>query len=92
MTTFKMETQANGKSVGEARPEPAEDVEQQSSRISLEKNDLLQQEHTDPVLNAKMHLVNNVSHISTFPQPERLNPWKSNNPQRPSREPASEQD
>lgn len=26
---------------------------------SLGKNDILQQEHTDPVLNAKMHLVNN---------------------------------
>lgn len=28
---------------------------------SLGKGDILQQEHTDPVLNAKMHLVNNVS-------------------------------
>lgn len=30
-------------------------------RSSLDKGDLLSQEHTDPVLNAKMHLVNNVS-------------------------------
>lgn len=28
---------------------------------SLGKGDILSQEHTDPVLNAKMHLVNNVS-------------------------------
>jgi len=54
-----METQVNKKSMGDTRP--AEDVEQQSSHVSVEKNDLLQQEHTDPVLNAKMHLVNNVS-------------------------------
>jgi hypothetical protein len=27
--------------------------------ISLGKGDILQLEHTDPVLNAKMHLVNN---------------------------------
>lgn len=52
-----METQVNKKSMGDTRP--AEDVEQQSSHVSVEKNDLLQQEHTDPVLNAKMHLVNN---------------------------------
>lgn len=28
---------------------------------SLGKGDILSQEHTDPVLNAKMHLINNVS-------------------------------
>ena len=28
---------------------------------SLGKGDILSREHTDPVLNAKMHLINNVS-------------------------------
>lgn len=31
---------------------------------SLGKGDILSREHTDPVLNAKMHLINNVSHRS----------------------------
>jgi hypothetical protein len=38
------------------------DVEQQDAygeTRSLGKDDILQLEHTDPVLNAKMHLVNN---------------------------------
>ena len=30
---------------------------------SLGKGDILSREHTDPVLNAKMHLINNVSAI-----------------------------
>lgn len=29
--------------------------------ISIQKGDLLSLEHTDPVLNAKMHLINDVS-------------------------------
>ncbi len=39
------------------------DVEQVSlsSGPSFGKGDLLSLEHTDPVLNAKMHLINNVS-------------------------------
>ena len=38
-----------------------QDVENLSTHdsASLNKNDILQLEHTDPVLNAKMHLVNN---------------------------------
>lgn len=36
------------------------DVENQADdTISLAKGDILQLEHTDPILNAKMHLVNN---------------------------------
>ena len=40
-------------------------------RVSIEaesfgKGDILQLEHTDPVLNAKMHLVNNVSTTDTL--------------------------
>lgn len=34
------------------------DVERDS--VSIAKGDLLSQEHVDPVLNAKMHLVNDV--------------------------------
>ncbi len=34
--------------------------------------DVLQQEHTDPVLNAKMHLVNDVSLLSTSPYNELI--------------------
>ena len=30
--------------------------------VSFGKGDILQLEHLDPALNAKMHLVNNVSH------------------------------
>ena len=33
---------------------------------SFGKGDILQLEHTDPVLNAKMHLVNNVSTTNTL--------------------------
>ena len=33
---------------------------------SFGKGDILQLEHTDPVLNAKMHLVNNVSTTDTL--------------------------
>jgi hypothetical protein len=42
--------------------EDEQDVEHQhvySETSSLGKDDILQLEHTDPVLNAKMHLVNN---------------------------------
>jgi len=35
-----------------------QDVERDS--VSIAKGDLLAQEHVDPVLNAKMHLVNDV--------------------------------
>jgi hypothetical protein len=35
------------------------DVENQDEIISLGKGDILSLEHTDPILNAKMHLVNN---------------------------------
>ena len=37
------------------------DVERDS--VSIAKGDLLSQEHVDPVLSAKMHLVNDVSNI-----------------------------
>jgi hypothetical protein len=38
---------------------------------SLGKDDILQQEHTDPVLNAKMHLVNNAMFVSlSLPLPQ----------------------
>lgn len=40
---------------------------------SLGKGDILSREHTDPVLNAKMHLINNVSARRTYQQmPSRL--------------------
>lgn len=43
------------------------DVERNSEdNSSFGKGDILQLEHTDPVLNAKMHLVNNVSRLRTF--------------------------
>ena len=46
-----------------------EDVERASGDgVSLGKGDILQLEHTDPVLNAKMHLINNVC-WSLFPVP-----------------------
>jgi hypothetical protein len=38
---------------------PARDVENQDETSSLGKGDVLQLEHTDPILNAKMHLINN---------------------------------
>ena len=38
-----------------------QDVERDS--VSITKGDLLAQEHVDPVLNAKMHLVNDVGDI-----------------------------
>jgi hypothetical protein len=39
---------------------------------SLGKGDILQQEHTDPVLNAKMHLVNNAMFaLHSYPLPPR---------------------
>jgi hypothetical protein len=39
---------------------------------SLGKGDILQQEHTDPVLNAKMHLVNNAMFVLySYPLPPR---------------------
>ncbi|KAF2192737.1 MFS general substrate transporter [Zopfia rhizophila CBS 207.26] len=42
------------------KTEDRNDVERASEDVvSLEKGDILQLEHTDPVLNAKMHLVNN---------------------------------
>jgi hypothetical protein len=50
-----IESQSNDK-----RANQHADIEQLSQN-SDEKNDILQLEHTDPVLNAKMHLVNNVS-------------------------------
>jgi hypothetical protein len=36
-----------------------QDVEHADETSSLGKGDILQLEHTDPILNAKMHLVNN---------------------------------
>jgi hypothetical protein len=49
-----METSPNpdGKKVHDVEDQHVDD-------ISLGKGDILQLEHTDPVLNAKMHLVNN---------------------------------
>jgi hypothetical protein len=50
------------KVVQEQQREQDHDVEQQDAygeTRSLGKDDILQLEHTDPVLNAKMHLVNN---------------------------------
>jgi hypothetical protein len=45
----------------------AADLERASIEVeSFGKGDILQLEHTDPVLNAKMHLVNNVSTTDTF--------------------------
>jgi hypothetical protein len=45
----------------------ATDLERASIEVeSFGKGDILQLEHTDPVLNAKMHLVNNVSTTDTF--------------------------
>ena len=43
------------KKSGEFDPE-----RQQADNVSLGQGDILSQEATDPVLNAKMHLVNNV--------------------------------
>ena len=43
-----------------AFPQNNEDVELGSDTDSLAKGDVLSLEHVDPVLNAKMHLVNNV--------------------------------
>lgn len=45
----------------EKEPEKYNDVESGSDTVSVAKGDILSAEHTDPVLNAKMHLVNNVS-------------------------------
>ena len=45
----------------------AADLERASIEVeSFGKGDILQLEHTDPVLNAKMHLVNNVSTTDTL--------------------------
>lgn len=53
---FGGEKDGFGKEAGELR-----DIERQvSPPDSLGKGDILGLEHTDPVLNAKMHLVNNV--------------------------------
>ena len=52
----------------EKRVTQEHDIEHGSHRVlgnddenSVGKGDILSREHTDPVLNAKMHLVNNVS-------------------------------
>ena len=50
-------------------PDHTRDVELGSDSDSLQKGDVLSLEHVDPVLNAKMHLVNNVCHSP------RSNPW-----------------
>jgi hypothetical protein len=43
------------------------DVERASDDgTSIGKGDILRLEHTDPVLNAKMHLVNNVSFLTLW--------------------------
>lgn len=39
---------------------PAQEDGRHSDETSLGKGDILGQEHLDPVLNAKMHMVNNV--------------------------------
>jgi hypothetical protein len=41
------------------------DVENQDEVGSLGKGDILQLEHIDPILNAKMHLVNNAIGMSS---------------------------
>lgn len=46
---------------------PGGDVDSGSDTVSVKAGDILSAEHTDPVLNAKMHLVNNVSFSSTRP-------------------------
>lgn len=45
-----------------SKMQPSPDIsgeERQADEVSLQKGDLLSLEHVDPVLNAKMHLVNN---------------------------------
>lgn len=42
-----------------AYEEPQHATARESDEVSLRKGDLLQLEHVDPVLDAKMHLVNN---------------------------------
>lgn len=44
------------------------DAEAYSETSSLDKGDLLSREHLDPVLNAKMHLVNDVCLCPISPQ------------------------
>ena len=53
--------------------EASHDVEQASLPSSLGKGDVLGLEHTDPVLNAKMHLVNNaIDEIGFTPYQAKL--------------------
>ena len=56
-----MASNLDDKKGGAADPERAS-IEAES----FGKGDILQLEHTDPVLNAKMHLVNNVSTTDTL--------------------------
>jgi len=53
------EVQAVSKKDVETRHHAVESRVQQPDRISVGEGDLLGLEHTDPVLNGKMHLVNN---------------------------------
>lgn len=45
---------------GEKKAEEFLDQDVERDSVSIAKGDLLGQEHVDPVLNAKMHLVNDV--------------------------------
>lgn len=47
-------------SFGEKKGDEILDQDVERDSISIAKGDLLGQEHVDPVLNAKMHLVNDV--------------------------------
>ena len=49
-------------------PLPDEERASIDSGPSIEKGDILSQEHTDPVLNAKMRLVNDVSPVFRVPE------------------------
>lgn len=57
------------------------DVENNTDEVSsLGKGDILQLEHTDPVLNAKMHLINNtIDEIGTPLLPSSLS-FSTNRP------------
>jgi ribosomal protein S17 len=60
---------STSKTVDDKKVLQAHDVENQDDTSSLGKGDILQLEHTDPILNAKMHLVNNAIGTSSLPSP-----------------------
>jgi hypothetical protein len=62
-------------------PDPERQNSADSDIVSIGKGDILQLEHTDPVLNAKMHLINNAIDEIGESIPSRLVNFSTDYPQ-----------